>query len=572
MFVSSPLNSEVRRTGLGKLKKQLTGIWLGLVVAHCLLAACFLIYSRNNYIKLAETTSMNLCNLIKGHLQSDLDRSDILLRTTAAEYILLKEHFRMPLEAVRTILGQHNVVFDVDTDYMRVADADGNVIAGGNSDTLKNLAHMDFFQEAKNGTSDTQLIISKPLKGSDSGKWTLYLARRMNNPDKTFAGIVYIAYLLEKFEEGFSTVNTGPGGVIVLRDINMGLINRYPHVHGSEADIGKPGKTPPQLRALLEAGAKTGTVKLHAPFDNRWRISSFAHITPYPFILITGHGMGEILKHWYFETYWCIGIVLLASALLWAVKQRVLKDAVKQVASIDELRRKDKIILSQSRNAAMGEMIGNIAHQWRQPLNALAILMINLKLTCQDRGLTDKFFTDTTTKADQLIQKMSDTIDDFRNFFRPDKNKEHFSALNQIKRAVELVETAYKNSEIIISIEGITDCNLYGFPNEYSQVLLNLLGNAKDAIVEAGMTDGRIIITYGRDSDMGVVTVRNNGGEIPADIIDRIFDPYFTSKSSGTGIGLHMSKTIIENNMHGRIEVHNIEGGCEFTVYVPLGG
>lgn len=113
---------------------------------------------------------------------------------------------------------------------------------------------------------------------------------------------------------------------------------------------------------------------------------------------------------------------------------------------------------------------------------------------------------------------------------------------------------------------------MIGFPNEYSQVLLNILGNAKEAIVESGSTRGKIAIRYGEQDGMGVVTVQDNGGGIPEDILDDIFHPYFTTKNAGTGIGLYMSKMIIEKNMQGRIEAKNIEGGCEFTIYVPLEG
>ncbi len=238
--------------------------------------------------------------------------------------------------------------------------------------------------------------------------------------------------------------------------------------------------------------------------------------------------------------------------------------------SVAELRQKDQVLISQGRQAAMGEMIGNIAHQWRQPLNALAMLITNLQFAWRDRDLSDDYLEESAATAHRLIQKMSTTINDFRDFFSPDKVMTTFSALSQIRQAIALVESGFKANNITISVEADEDCQVKGFPNEYSQVLLNLLGNAKDAILQRRPDTGRVIITLAVEQGRGVARVRDNGGGVPETIIDKIFDPYFSTKSMGTGIGLYMSKTIIERNMHGTITVRNIEGGCEFSVALPL--
>lgn len=238
--------------------------------------------------------------------------------------------------------------------------------------------------------------------------------------------------------------------------------------------------------------------------------------------------------------------------------------------TVAELRLKDQVLIIQGRQAAMGEMIGNIAHQWRQPLNVLAMVIFNLQCAHQDRELTDAYMNESAATANRLIQKMSATINDFRNFFNPDKEQVAFSAREQIKYAVEMVAAALENATITIAVASGDDCSLFGFPNEYSQVLLNLLSNAKDAIVESEALPGQIAITLTEQDGMGVVSVRDNGGGIPEAISSKIFEPYFSTKSMGTGIGLYMSKMIIERNMKGRLEVQTIEGGCEFSVYVPL--
>ena len=220
----------------------------------------------------------------------------------------------------------------------------------------------------------------------------------------------------------------------------------------------------------------------------------------------------------------------------------------------------------------MGEMIGNIAHQWRQPLNALAMTLGNIASAYQYNELTNEYLDKSITNGNRLIQKMSSTINDFRNFFMPDKEAVSFSVKEQISHAVALVETGLANQNISVHIEAPQDLMLTGFPNEYSQVLLNLLANSRDAIKESNAAEGRIaIIVYKRD-DQGCVAVSDTGGGIPEGIMDKIFEPYFSTKDLGTGVGLYMSKMIIERSMNGTIEAHNIEGGTEFVIAVPLSG
>lgn len=239
--------------------------------------------------------------------------------------------------------------------------------------------------------------------------------------------------------------------------------------------------------------------------------------------------------------------------------------------TITELRQKDQVLISQGRQAAMGEMIGNIAHQWRQPLNALSMLITNIQFAQMHNQLNEEYLNESAATANRLIQKMSSTISDFRNFFSPDKEKVAFSALGQVRNAVELVNAAFSNSNIRININLEDDCLLYGFPNEYSQVLLNILSNSKDAITAQNPPlTGHIEITIKVADGMGSVSLRDNGGGIPEETLDKIFEPYFSTKNNGTGIGLYMSKMIIERNMDGRLSAHNTQDGAEFVILTPL--
>ncbi len=240
--------------------------------------------------------------------------------------------------------------------------------------------------------------------------------------------------------------------------------------------------------------------------------------------------------------------------------------------AIADLRQKDRMLMAQNRLAAMGEMIGHIAHQWRQPLNALNMLLINLGDAHRYGELSAGKLEGDLRRGGLLIQNMSSTIGDFRNFFNPDKGSDRFSALEQVRAAVALVEASFMAEDVAIRIEAPEDFQLSGLPNEFSQVLLNLLSNAKHAIKEAGVQRGEVVIAIAREEGFCRLTVRDNGPGIPGELLERIFEPYFSTREGGTGIGLYMSKQIIEGNMSGRISARNLDGGAEFSILMALTG
>ena len=249
---------------------------------------------------------------------------------------------------------------------------------------------------------------------------------------------------------------------------------------------------------------------------------------------------------------------------------RSLDDRVNQ--ALEEIRTKDQMLITQGRQAAMGEMIGNIAHQWRQPLNALGLLLSNLKDAYAFGEMQPELLDKSVADGTALVQKMSSTINDFRNFFRPEKEKTVFSVQAQIQQAVTLVAAGFRTANITIEIHVPRDLQLFGFPNEFSQVILNLLSNSQQAIQQSGHLTGRVTLTTSESHGMGCLSVQDNGGGIPVEILDKIFEPYFSTKELGTGIGLYMSKQIIERNMDGRLEGHNKGAGAEFVIRLPLAG
>ena len=234
-------------------------------------------------------------------------------------------------------------------------------------------------------------------------------------------------------------------------------------------------------------------------------------------------------------------------------------------------REKDYLLIQQSRLAMMGEMIGNIAHQWRQPLNALTLTLGNLKDAEAYHELTGDYLMQKITESQRLIDKMSSTIDDFRNFFRPDKNSVPFSLNQAVAAAVDLVMISFKEYNITIKIETDEEIWTTGIANEYSQALLNLLGNAKDSILaHSPPIEGLLVVKISQENQKARVTVTDNGVGINESARLRLFEPYFSTKENKTGIGLYMSKMIIENSMSGQIMARNVRNGAEFTLLTPL--
>jgi signal transduction histidine kinase len=242
---------------------------------------------------------------------------------------------------------------------------------------------------------------------------------------------------------------------------------------------------------------------------------------------------------------------------------------------MESLRDQEKLLILQSRQAAMGEMIGNIAHQWRQPLNSLGLLLQQLELFHASGKFDATFLATSVNKGRGIIQHMSQTIDDFRNFFRPEKEPKPFQLKEAIDATLELINDSFMSQQIQIDCQ-IQELSLeaIGYPNEFSQALLNILLNAKDVLLERQIERPQITITAHATATHGIITIGDNGGGIAPEIIDRIFDPYFTTKGpqQGTGLGLYMAKMIIEKNMRGRLSVRNGSNGAEFCVEINRGG
>ena len=217
----------------------------------------------------------------------------------------------------------------------------------------------------------------------------------------------------------------------------------------------------------------------------------------------------------------------------------------------------------QSKLASMGEMIGAIAHQWRQPLNEIGISIQNTKYDFRNGEIDEKYIKEFIDENRKVIEFMSKTIDDFRGFFRVDKEKKDFNVKEAIEKVVSMLSAQLKDHQISLDISG-DDFDIVNLESEFQQVILNIISNAKDALVENNIQNPKIEIALKDNS----VYIKDNGGGVPRDIIERIFEPYYTTKEQGkgTGMGLYMSKMIIEDNMGGSLHVENDECGAVFTI------
>jgi len=239
--------------------------------------------------------------------------------------------------------------------------------------------------------------------------------------------------------------------------------------------------------------------------------------------------------------------------------------------AVEEQRQKDDQLIVEGRQAVMGEMINNIAHQWRQPINTLGLLAQDLQLTYRLGKFSKEFIEANVKKTMEVVQGMSKTIDDFRTFFQPDRQQVDFQVLKVIAKIRSFLAEGFRAKRIAIELKAKADPVISGYPGEFSQVLLNILINARDAFANGTVERPLVRITLFTEKGRTVILIADNAGGIPPEIVGRVFDPYFTTKGPdrGTGIGLFMAKSIIEKSMGGSLTVRNVEQGAEFRIELP---
>ena len=234
-------------------------------------------------------------------------------------------------------------------------------------------------------------------------------------------------------------------------------------------------------------------------------------------------------------------------------------------------RQKDKMIIQQSRLAALGEMIEQIAHQWRQPLNTLALVNQNLYFQYKLNSFKEEDFDKAHAQIDENLQYMSQTIDDFRDFYKKNPQSETYKVEDVIRSCISISESMITYAKIQIIINAKENCIVSNIKNELMQVIMNIIKNAHDALEAHHHSDREIRFDLFTKDNQVHLCIEDNAGGIPEDIITKIFNPYFTTKNEadGTGLGLYMSRSIIQEHMNGTIEVENGKKGARFTIILP---
>lgn len=245
-------------------------------------------------------------------------------------------------------------------------------------------------------------------------------------------------------------------------------------------------------------------------------------------------------------------------------------DVTKEVKLQMDLDSKQKMLFSQARFASLGQMIANIAHQWRQPLTELNLSLYSLKNSIGNKTpeQIDMCYQD----AKETIQSMSQTIEDFQNFFNPNKNIEPFNPVDSLSDALGIMKKALAKENIKVNTSLNRDIQITGISNELTQILINLLQNAKDALQNVTTEEKIIDIDISAAENNIIVAVSDNGHGIDEEILEKIFEPYFSTKhaSKGTGLGLFMSRMIVEQSLGGSIHANNSKNGAIFTIKIPV--
>jgi signal transduction histidine kinase len=229
---------------------------------------------------------------------------------------------------------------------------------------------------------------------------------------------------------------------------------------------------------------------------------------------------------------------------------------------------KDKILIHQSKMATMGEMIGVIAHQLKQPLNILSLYCNNVKDSYNFNEIDESFIDDFSKNTNLQIKFLSETIDDFRDFFNPNKEKRDFDIKDAINRSIKLLGNQLDSNQIKLNLD-LKDEKVYGIETELEQVILNIIKNAIDAFSENNMKNKEINVSILSKQSYTILIIEDNAGGVDLDNLEKLFDPYYTTKSTGTGTGLYMVKLVIKNSFSGDLRLSNTGKGLRYVIALP---
>lgn len=486
--------------------------------------------------------------------------------------------------------------------YVAVADRDGWIKYSSVPQDVgqTNVADRPYFKiHVGDGRDD--IFIGKPATERLFKETVIEISRKLTDGNGRFNGIVIIAIRPQDLIRIYDNLELGDEGSVGLVGADAALRARQSHVVNETHEL--LGNVPSDRVYLRPDAPAQGVFNaVNGAVDQRPRVVAYRRMAAYPLVVYASETFFDITARTSPHDHELVligrlceaGVLAFSLVVAWLFRRvfneqanlaatnrirLVAEQALRQLnldlkqrvqTEVAQNREKDHLLIQQSRMAAMGEMVHNIAHQWRQPLNSLSLLISNLRDDAAE-GTDDTAQLDAdVAKARILIEKMSRTIDDFRDFFRPDREKSTFDLGKAVHDAIAIIDAALKNNHIELEIQMQDGLHALGYSNQFAQAVLNILVNAKEALVVRDDGDRRIVLRLARIDARAVLTIQDNAGGIDPGIMPKIFDPYFTTKEQGSGIGLYMVKVIIEQTMGGRVSVNNMGAGACFTLAVPL--
>ena len=402
-----------------------------------------------------------------------------------------------------------------------------------------------------------------PYYDSSLDKYMISYSRSVYDTDENLIGVVGIDMLLYEIEDTLESIKLYDDSQVVLLDSDMnycassGPFKHHSHIYS------------PVIERVNETGAKDGSPMWYTTADGEKYIAAYTTLNN-GWILIATQPAGSVMTSAIKTRRTLIITMLLtitAIIIMVVIFIKKFYDPVIESAEQNEI-----MLINQSRQAKLGEMVGNIAHQCKQPLNRINIDISNMKDDYYADELTMERFAEYEKKMRENVSLMTDTITDFADFLKPDRAKERFSIRDGVDKALSIMKEKLVINEIIVIDEVDEDIYITSYRNEFTQCVFNILENARDAAVLSGRRPRTIRISTETEVSDECRTVRlnifNSGDNIPEENIDKIFTAYFSTKESGggTGIGLYLVRQIVENHFGGSVYCRNTENGVVFTI------
>jgi signal transduction histidine kinase/CheY-like chemotaxis protein/HPt (histidine-containing phosphotransfer) domain-containing protein len=531
--------------------------------------------SQNQHHEQAAIVSQNLSQVLEKSIAGTLRKIDLALLDASDEYSRqiasgrinareLNAHLALKYSRLPEVVG------------LRIANAQGVIEYGTGlaAGSKTNISDRDYFLFHRDNPN-MRLIISKPIVGRIRGTWMVLLARRINHPDGSFAGVVFAPVELTQFDESFSAINVGPHGVIVLRDKETGIIARYPEPDGVDSSVGQNGKSP-QLQEIIRAGKEIGSYQARSAIDNIERSFSYRNISEQSLFILVGLAIEDYLVDWHkmavgaaFLTALFMLATLTASWLIYRGRKS------RMVAEEEMLHSK----VAEQANAAKSNFLANMSHEIRTPMNSI-LGMSQLGLDDEINPKTRNYLEKIQLSGEHLMR----IIDDILDFSRIGAGKLNIEEvafyLDEVKqKLVSLIEEKAANKGLKLTFDfdpGISRM-LCGDPLRLSQILLNYINNAIKFTEQGEIIVRAKKIEKGKDYSLLRFEVQDTGIGITEEQRVRLFQPFqqadssTTRKYGGSGLGLAISKQLAEL-MGGEVGVESEVGkGSTFWFTARLG-